>query len=184
MERDLRRFVDSILIGAGSHMVYDVAPFIWDTYRLSIGCVTSCQPFEGINRYLLRTIVIKLSSQNLCRCAALRNVKGYFNNHSNNHVGQGLEDNCAALGLQGMCAYKYVMASLPRRAASQETCPMCNPATGCLGTESSGETPGQNGRCMRYPLCRDCNPDTVEHHVRRTAIACPHHARYKPLCRQ
>ena len=137
MERDLRRFVDSILIGAGSHMVYDVAPFIWDTYRLSIGCVTSCQPFEGINRYLLRTIVIKLSSQNLCRCAALRNVKGYFNNHSNNHVGQGLEDNCAALGLQGMCAYKYVMASLPRRAASQETCPMCNPATGCLGTESS-----------------------------------------------
>ena len=130
------------------------------------------------------TIVIKLSSQNLCRCAALRNVKGYFNNHSNNHVGQGLEDNCAALGLQGMCAYKYVMASLPRRAASQETCPMCNPATGCLGTESFGETPGQNGRCMRYPLCRDCNPDTVEHHVRRTAIACPHHARYKPLCRQ
>ena len=145
-----------------SHMVYDVAPFIWDTYRLSIGCVTSCQPFEGINR----------------------SVKEYFNNHSNNHVGQGLEDNCAALGLQGMCAYRYVLASLPRRAASQETCPMCNPATGCLGTKSFGETPGQNGRCMRYPLCRDCKEGTVEHHVRRTSIACPHHARYKPLCRQ
>ena len=33
-----------------SHMVYDVAPYIWNMYRLSIGCVTSCQPFEGINR--------------------------------------------------------------------------------------------------------------------------------------
>lgn len=32
-------------------MVYDVAPYLWHMYRLSIGCVTSCQPFEAINRY-------------------------------------------------------------------------------------------------------------------------------------
>ena len=60
----MERFVDLILFGAGSHMVYDVAPYLWHMYRLSIGCVTSCQPFEAINRYLLCTIYTYISSSN------------------------------------------------------------------------------------------------------------------------
>ena len=72
-----------------------------------------------------------------------------FGHH--NHLGKkGLEDNCAALALQGLCAFKDISQRVEAdKIDSEETCPMCHPVTGCLGTNSTGEIAGRGGRCER-----------------------------------
>jgi hypothetical protein len=115
------------------------------------------QPFEAINK----------------------DVKYGIAYHTNSHVNRGLDDNSLALCLQGMYMQKHIRSIvIGEKKASIETCRMCCPTFGCLGSNSSGETPGEGGRCLRYPKCKEIAPEGVAPHKRQTALCCPHNTNY------
>lgn len=98
--------------------------------------------------------------------------------HSNHHLGQGLDDNSLALTLQGLYLYRKLSVEVldDEPASSAVTCSACDPITGCLGTNSSGDSPGENGRCGRYPDCKEVA--VITPHLRSTNLRCPHHPRH------
>ena len=111
----------------------------------------SCQAFEGINRP----------------------VKEQLEDHSNGHYGQGLEDNMVSGALNALYLKKIVDRDINLQQDNHEeqcsACKSCNAGT--------GDIPGEGGRCLRFPDCKDCT--WMVEHTRRSCIGCPHNMRYQ-----
>ena len=77
-----------------SHLCYDVGPFLWAEYGLSLGCVVSCQPFEAINMNLL---AYTYNTQGILR----REVWPYFDAALRTSSGDSIHKNESTLQFDG-----------------------------------------------------------------------------------